>query len=966
MKKFLLLALIFCIIHQVKAQPVFQSTKAKQWADSVLAEMPIEDKLGQLFMVAAYSNKGAAHQATINKLIAEEKIGGLIFFQGGPYRQARLTNSYQSKSELPLMIGMDAEWGLSMRLDSTFKFPWPMTIGAAQDSELTYEVGLEMGRHCKRLGVHFSFSPVVDINTNPDNPIINARSFGEQKHRVTKQSLALMRGLQDAGVLACAKHFPGHGDTDADSHKTLPTVAHDRERLENIELYPYKPLIENGLGSIMVAHLSIPAIDSTGQAASLSKHVVTDLLQNQLGFQGLIFTDALNMKGVSAKYKPGLVDVEAIKAGNDVLLFAEDVPEAKRQILKALANEEITQGQIETSVRKILMAKYFLGLHEKTQVELANLNKDLNTPKAEVLRFDIMRKAQTLLINRDEIIPIKELSGLKLACVQMGSQMDEQFPNSLSRYAQVDNFKLNGNANDLLNTLSAYDLVIVGYHTSNASPWKSYKPNAEQRQFLKKLTLQNKFILTLFANPYVLSMLPEAELANGLVMSYQNNWESNQAAAELIFGALNAQGRLPVSGSNLFDAGYGQQSKSLGRLGYSLPEQVGISRNVLAGIDSLVNYAMMQGATPGAQVLVAKNGHVFYNRQFGFHTYKKRHKTQENTVYDLASITKIAATLPFVMRMVADGKLDLDAELGSVYPKSLGTNKEHLRIRDILAHQSGLKPWIPFYLQTLSNNQPDKALYRTEKSKGYNRQVTQNLYMLDTYVDSMYATLLASPLRAMSYKYSDLGYYMLKEIIEDHYGKPLEELAATELYQPLGAYTAGFHPLKRIKIDNIPPTEDDKYFRFTRIQGTVHDQGAAMLGGVGGHAGLFSNANDLAKIMHMYLYGGEYGGKKYLDSATIAEFARCQFCENDNRRGVGFDKPQLSGPGPTCDCVSMLSFGHTGFTGTIAWADPEEQIVYIFLSNRTWPDAENRKLIRLNTRSEIQQVIYNSLNTYQQ
>jgi beta-N-acetylhexosaminidase len=964
MKKYLLSIFGFLMLQVVVAQPVFQSDRAARWADSLMADMPIEDKLGQLFMVAAYSNKGTAHQNEIEQLIRDEKIGGLIFFQGGPVRQARLTNSYQGLSEIPLLIGMDAEWGLAMRLDSTFKFPWPMTIGAARDSLLTYEVGLEMGNQCNRLGVHISFSPVVDINTNPDNPIINARSFGEQKQRVTTQSLALMRGLQDAGVLACAKHFPGHGDTDADSHKTLPTVGHNRNRLEAIELYPYKPLIDHGLASVMVAHLNVPAIDSSGKAASLSNPVVTRLLKRHMGFEGLVITDALNMKGVSAKYKPGLVDVEAVKAGNDILLFAEDVPEAKKQILKALAQEQITQEQIDSSVRKILMAKYAVGLRIKPSVELANLIDDLNTPKAELLRFDVMRKAQTLLINRDEIVPVKELTDLKLACVQMGKDVQPQFPVSLGRYAQLDQFLLNGNANDLLNTLSSYDLVIVGYHTSNANPWKSYNPTADQRQFLKKLSLQNRFILTLFSNPYVLRKLPEAELAHGLIMSYQNNWESNQAAAELIFGALQAQGRLPVSGSNLFDAGYGQQSKDLGRLQYSLPEHLKVSRNALLAIDSLVNYAIAQGATPGAQVLVAKQGHVFYHKQFGYHSYEKKQKTTENTVYDLASITKIAATLPFVMRMVAEGKLDLDAELGSVYPRAVGTNKEHLRIRDILAHQAGLQPWIPFYLQTLDNNQPNQKIYKTQKTTGFNRQVTQQLYMLDSYADTMYESLLASPLRDKSYKYSDLGYYMLKEIVEQNYGEPLDKLSENELYHPLGAYTTGFFPQKRTELKNIPPTEYDAYFRFARIQGTVHDQGAAMLGGVGGHAGLFSNANDLAKIMHMYLYGGKYGGMRYIDSTTLAEFTRCQFCESDNRRGAGFDKPQLSGPGPTCECVSMLSFGHTGFTGTIAWADPEEQIVYIFLSNRTWPDAENRKLIKLNTRSEIQQVIYNSLNTY--
>ena len=944
--------------------PVFQSNKAHQWADSVLAKMPLEDKLGQLFMVAAYSNKGPEHVKQITTLVEKEHIGGLIFFQGGPGRQLQLTNLYQSKSAIPLMIGMDAEWGLAMRLDSTFKFPWAMTMGAVQDSVLIYETGLEMGRQCKALGVHFSFSPVVDINTNPDNPIINARSFGEDKKRVKSHSIALMRGLQDAGVLACAKHFPGHGDTDADSHKTLPTVSHTKARLDNIELYPYQPLIDNGLGSVMVAHLSVPALDSTGEAASLSPQIVQGLLRQQYGFNGLIFTDALNMKGVSARYKPGEVDLAALKAGNDVLLFAEDVPKAKTAILNALANEEITQARIDSSVRRILMAKYFLGLTKKQQLSKKGLSEKLNSINAAILKKKLMEQAQTVLINRENILPIADLAGKKIACVQFGKSVDETFVDHLSKYAQVDGYVLTQDANTLLNKLSGYDLVIAAYHTDDTSPWKSYKPSEQDKQFIKKLALQNTFILTLFANPYVLGSFTEVEQANGLILSYQNNAEAALAAAEIIFGALTANGRMPVSGSNLFDVGYGQQIKLLERLQYGMPEEVGIDRSALNKIDALANEAITAGATPGCQILIAKGGKVFYQKNFGFHTYKKQVKVTDQSIYDLASVTKITATLPFIMKMVSEGALDLDDELGAVYPPAKGTNKEHLRLRDILAHQAGLQPWIPFYLKTLENNQPNPAIYHTTKSDTFSLMVAEHLYMRDSYEDEMYAQLLASPLGAKSYKYSDLGYYLLKDIVELHYKKPLDQLAAEYLYQPLGANTLGFNPLRKFKKAQMPPTENDKYFRFEEIQGTVHDQGAAMLGGVGGHAGLFSNANDLAKLMQMYLQHGFYGGKEMLDSATLAEFTRCQFCESDNRRGAGFDKPQLSGAGPTCNCVSMLSFGHTGFTGTIAWVDPEEEIVYIFLSNRTWPDAENRKLIQMNTRSKIQEVIYNSLNTY--
>ena len=966
MKRTALLIVFLSVSMLTKAQqkPVFETAKAMRWADSILNQMPIEDKIGQLFMVAAYSNRGDAHERAIAQLIDKEGIGGLIFFQGGPGRQAHLTNRYQQKSNLPLLIGMDAEWGLAMRLDSTFKFPYAMTLGAVKDSALIYDIGVEMGLQCKALGVHFSFSPVVDINTNPNNPIINARSFGEDKKRVRAHSLALMRGLQDAGVLACAKHFPGHGDTDADSHKTLPTVAHNKERLERVELFPYPSLFKQGLASVMVAHLNVPALDSSGEAASLSPRIVQTLLRDKMGFNGLIFTDALNMKGVSARYAPGEVDLAALKAGNDILLFAEDVPKAKAAILKALANDEITHERINSSVRRILMAKYFLGLSKKPQINSAELQDQLHRPAAELLKKQAMEQAQTLLINRDGLLPLSALAGKKIACVQMGKAISKTFATHVNKYVAAETFQLGEDANALLNTLSGYDLVLVAYHTDDTNPWKNYIPTAAEKLFIKKLSLQNTFVLSLFANPYALANFKEAEDANGLIMSYQNNDEANKAAVELIFGAIAAKGILPVSASALFDVGYGQQSKLVSRLRYGLPEEVGIDRNTLMDIDRLANEAIAKGATPGCQILIAKKGIVFYQKNFGHHTYNKNQPVTDQSVYDLASITKIAATLPFIMKMVEDGVLDLDDEIGEIYPAAKGTNKEHLRLRDVLAHQAGLQPWIPFYLKTLVNNQPDSSIYKNSASNGYSLQVTESLFMRDSYKAVMFQELMDSPLGAKNYKYSDLGYYLLKEIVEQHYKKPLDELAYNKLYAPLGAEMLGYTPLKHIDKNRIPPTEADAYFRYQNIQGTVHDQGAAMLGGVAGHAGLFSNANDLAKLMQLYLQGGYYGGQRYLDSNTLAEFTRCQYCENDNRRGAGFDKPQLSGAGPTCNCVSMLSFGHTGFTGTMVWVDPEQDIVYVFLSNRTWPSAENRKLIELNTRSNIQEVIYNAINTY--
>ncbi|MGB0176387.1 MAG: glycoside hydrolase family 3 N-terminal domain-containing protein, partial [Owenweeksia sp.] len=635
------------------------------WAREKLSSMNLDEKLGQLFMIAAYSNKGRSHEEEIIKMVKDEHIGGLIFFQGGPKRQARLTNIYQQGAKIPLMIAMDAEWGLAMRLDSTFKFPWPLTVGATRDSALAYRMGAEIAKHCKRLGVHINFGPVADINTNPQNPIINARSFGEDPENVTRLSEAYMKGMQDQQVLACAKHFPGHGDTDTDSHKTLPTVSHNMERLNSVELKPYMDLINKGLGSVMAAHLNVPAMDNSGTPTSLSRKVITDYLKNQMKFRGLVFTDALNMKGVSDLYPPGEVDVRALLAGNDVLLFSEDVKTAKDKIKQAIKEERVTEAEIDDRVFRILLAKSWMGLKQKKHVESKNLVEDLNSESSQILNRDIYRKAVTVLMNQDKMVPVTDLKNKKIACVTAGVDAGNEFAQTLKYYAQVDHFRLKeNNETELINKLSQYDLVIMGVYTSNDNPWKSYKVSSSIKTFVKRLSLQNKIILNLFANPYTLRFFYETEYANAVLVSYQNHRDAESLSAQIIFGAEGAQGRLPVSTTALFGEGFGISTPSLHRLGYGLPGEVGLDHNKLEKIDLLVDEAIRNRATPGCQLLVARRGKVIFHRTYGHHTYDKKEPVSEFDLYDLASITKMAASVPMLMKLVEENKIDLDKTLG--------------------------------------------------------------------------------------------------------------------------------------------------------------------------------------------------------------------------------------------------------------------------------------------------------------
>ena len=935
----------------------------KKWVDSIYNSMTLKEKVGQLFMVDVFSSDPKSKNDKIDSLIKNQHIGGIIFSKGGPKRQAKLNNHYQNISKTPLIMAMDAEWGLAMRLDSTFAYPWNMTLGAITNNEIIYNIGKQIGEHTKRIGMHINFSPVVDINTNPNNPIIGNRSFGEDRDNVTEKALAYMRGIQSVGILANAKHFPGHGDTEKDSHKTLPTISFSKKRLDSIELYPYKRLIEAGLSSVMIAHLNVPSLELRANfPSSLSKNIVTNLLQKDMEFNGLVFTDALNMKGASNFKKPGEIDLAAFLAGNDVLLISESIPKAQQLIMKAFKDGRIEEARLERSVKKILYAKYKVGLNNYQPVDMNNLVEDLNTPLDNVLYETAMKNALTVLKNKRLIVPVKKLANTRIAYVHFGDDSGEYFLSQLQKYTKVDWVKAK-TLDEYNKKLKEYDLTIIGFHKSNVNPWKEYKFTQVELTRLYEIARNNKVILDVFARPYALIDLKLTSNIESIIMSYQNSKVSQELSAQLIFGAITAKGSLPVSIGEKFPLNTTNFTRNQNRLQYGTPESVGINSIKLNKIDSLATLGLIEDMMPGAQILVARKGKVIYHKTFGHHTQLKKIKVSEDDVYDVASLTKILATLPMIMELVDNGTINLNTKISELSPDYIGSNKEDITLKQMLSHYAGIKSWIPFYINTLDSlKQPDIKYYSKNKSKKFSIQVANGLYVRNDIKDSIHLQIMESELYPkLKYKYSDLTYYILKEYLEEYYNKPMQNLVQQHFYKTLGANNTTYLPLEKFPLDKIPPTEEDDYFRMQKIQGFVNDQGAAILGGVSGHAGLFSNANDIAKIMQMYLWKGSYGSITYLRPETLDLFNTCNYCDVDVRRGVGFDKPQLEDVGPTCGCVSMDSFGHSGFTGTFTWADPEEDIVYVFLSNRTYPDATNRKIIKNNLRSDIQELIYQSI-----
>jgi CubicO group peptidase (beta-lactamase class C family) len=743
----------------------------------------------------------------------------------------------------------------------------------------------------------------------------------------------------------------------------LPTINFDEKRIDSVELYPYKQLIKEGLSSVMVAHLNVPGLEpNEAYPSSLSKHIITDILKNKLQFNGLIFTDALTMKGVSNFSESGDIDLAAFEAGNDVMLMSKDVPLGITKLEEAYLNNKISEERLEHSVKKILMAKYKVGLNKYKPINTEHLIEDLSTLTDKLLFEELIESAITVVKNEQEILPLRHLETKEIAYVALGDDDGSVFLDELKKYTRVHQIKAE-NLDELLTKLKNYNTVIIGFHKSNASPWKDYNFTDKELVWLYEIARTNTVILDIFARPYALMDLNSVENIKGIVMSYQNSEVAQQKSAQLIFGAIAAKGKLPVSTGQFFKIDDGVSYNSTLSLSYGLPESVGMSSKKLLKLDSIANIAVNGKMTPGIQLLVARKGKVFYNKSFGKHTYEGDEEVKFNDLYDVASLTKILATLPLLMELEEKGIVDLDTKLSKALPEYANSNKKNITIKEMLSHYARLKPWIPFYTATLdANKKPDTEYYRRKPSPTFNIKVADEIYLRHDYPDTIQKIIMESDLlRRLQYRYSDLPYYILKKYIEKYYDKPLDQLVQEHLYQSLGANNTTYNPSALFSDTQIIPTEIDDYYRFQNIKGYVHDMGAAMQGGVGGHAGIFSNANDVAKIMQMYLQKGYYGGKRYFKVETIEKFNTCYYCDKDNRRGIGFDKPQLGEEGPTCGCVSLTSFGHSGFTGTYAWADPEEEIVYVFLANRTYPKADSNLLLKKNIRTDIQQLIYDAI-----
>ncbi|MEZ5023121.1 MAG: serine hydrolase [Chitinophagales bacterium] len=772
-----------------------------------------------------------------------------------------------------------------------------------------------------------------------------------------------MNGLQKENIMACAKHFPGHGDTDVDSHKDLPVILHDRQRLDSIELYPFRELTNNGVSSMMVAHLNIPALDSTlNSPSTVSRKIVTGLLKEELGFNGLIFTDALQMKGITKNLAVGESSVKAFLAGNDVLLFPDNVKAAVNQMKTAYSKGLYSEADLNKSVKKILMAKQWVGIQQFDSLQVDRVVADLNTEEAKRIQTKLIEAAITVVRDSGNTIPIMALENKRIASITIGAKSATPFTKMLDNYENVDHFYLGKNEEwsqfeKTLKVLERYDYVLANTLDMSRYASKQYGISTNTEKFLGQLSKKDNAILTVFGSPYSLIKFPGWK---ELIVAYEASDEAQDLAAQVIFGGRKATGKLPISAGE-YKFGEGKYTVEPIRLKYGNIRELGYSSSDFAKLDSIIEATLSIKATPGCQVLVAKNGQVIYERSFGRHTYDKNGISVKNSdLYDIASITKIVASTALVMKLVEDGKLDIDKTLGEYIDLPEGCNKKDLIIKEMLAHQSGLWPWIPFYLETLDDKKSvDPDVYQKSKSEDFPIIVCNDLYCSFVYQDSIWSQIHNSELRPQKgYKYSDLGFYYMMLVIEKLYQRPIEDLVQELLYDPMGMNKTTYLPLEAgFKLREIVPTETEKIFRGRTIHGYVHDPGAAMMGGIGGHAGIFSNANDLAKFMQMLLNGGVYGGRKYLDSTTIKTFTSAPY--EDSRRGIGFDKPDPDGRwGSACASASLASFGHTGFTGTMAFADPENDLIFVFLSNRIHPTADNKKLITESSRTQMHQAIY--------
>ena len=994
MKKLIIALCLGTLSLQAGAQTepaLFQAadkTMMTHWVDSVFDSLSPEERIGQLFMVIADPSSNTRNMNRLLTYVKEQKIGGILYHTGNPVTQATVTNKLQETARVPLLVALDGEWGLSMRLTGTPRFPQNMMLGAIEDISLLRAYGEEVGRQCREMGIHINFAPVLDVNSNTGNPVIGLRSYGEDPQAVAERGSAYAAGIESAGIISVAKHFPGHGDTFEDSHYTLPSVFHDRVRLDSIELPPFRRYISDGYAGVMTGHLYVPVLGRRSPLpTSLNKEVVTGLLQEELGFRGLTFTDALAMKGASVASKDTNSCVLALLAGNDVLLAPANPARDFTAVKEAIASGVLDVRDIESKCIKILQYKYIAGLSNYRPVEIAGLQNRINTSHAAYLVNRLNAEGLTLLKNDNDILPVRALARKKIAALAIGESEGNPFQTMLNRYDSVACFQISRTSSPaeiarVYKQLNTYDLILCSVHTVRIP----------ENDAFRKLTAAKPVVLTFFTLPYYCKEYAASiNNAKGMLVGYENTDAAQTYAAQLIFGGIAGKGKLSVTIPDLYFAGSGLTTEPV-RLGYQEPEAAGLDPAKLAEIDSIVQEGLRAKAFPGCQVLVAKDGQIIYNKSFGYYTYDNLQPVTERAVYDLASSSKAAGTVTALMKAYEKKGFTLNSRLAEFVPSMQNSNKKDIRIRDLLYHESGLVPSITFYTSAIDSSSFRGSLYSPKKDAahprrfdansfvnttfryrsdlvsdtlrpGFSTQVARNFYLNNTFRDTIFRIIAQSPLQTPGkYLYSCINFILLQQVAEQQMQMPLNEILGRYFTAPLGAGNTLYNPLTRIDSLWIVPTEDDFFVRRQLLRGYVHDEAAAFMGGVSGNAGLFSNANDLAKLLQMLLNEGVYGGERYLQQETLRLFTQSK--TPNSHRGLGYDKPWPENPRlSSCGLLAPRSvYGHTGYTGTCFWIDPDNRLIYIFLSNRVHSTRANNSLAAMNIRTRIQDAIYKSFN----
>lgn len=942
--------------------------------DSIINTMTVREMIAQLIWVPAWAGNAGDNFSQVEELVTRCGIGGVIFFEGLHDRQIEFTHKIDSVSRIPLIIAQDAEWGTGMRLEGIEDFPYQMTLGAVRDDSLIYKMGAAIAWQCRDVGVNLNLAPVSDVNNNPLNPVINYRSFGEDPLKVATKAVMYMKGLQDNGIMACAKHFPGHGDTDTDSHTGLPVIKGDRKRFDAVELVPFRQMIDAGVATIMSAHINVPGLEPAPKLPStFSRKVITGILRNELGFKGLIITDAMNMAGATMTYPSGIADAEALEAGNDIIEYSTDPVRAIDEIARRVERNEIGVDEIRSRCEKLLAAK--LWLHDRKLSDTGAEVHEGPVPGSAhpALIRDLYDGAMTLIENRDNIVPFGRLDEIRIATVAVNRLDLTEFQKITDRYTNADHYFIDPenaqSADYIITKLKGYDVVIAGICGLTQKPGSSYGVTPELNNIFTRLAALDRSVIIWFGNPYGIARLDMTKKPAALLVAYQDNNFTHQAAVQVLFGAIGASGSLPVTINAAYPEGYGLTTPGNLRLQYGFPENIGLSSEKLfSKVDSIVQEGFDSLAYPGCQVLIARKGVVVLDKCYGFHLFDSTEAVTENDLWDLASVTKVSAGTPSLMVLQGRGEFDPDQTLGHYLPWLRHSDKGDIVLRDMLAHQAGLVAFIPFYRNTMNDDHTFKnGIFSDFRNRKFALQVTDSMFMNRRYLKEIFKEIRDSKLGPKKYVYSDLAFILAAEIVESVTDSTIDRFAEANIYRPLGALNITFNPHRKYPLERIVPTEYDSLFRKQLIWGTVHDENAAMLGGVSGHAGLFATGNDLLKLMEMYRRGGEYGGVRIISPDVLKEYTTVQFPENNNRRGLGFDKPSLPDDSIPrdeiypCPSASPSSFGHSGFTGTFVWVDPEAELTYVFLSNHIYPTRRNNKLLDLSIRGRILQAAYDSI-----